>query len=101
LNIKEYDGCSSNTSPDQYIHVSTKTDYFYFYLKKLPFISPPSYIIPWAYPISGWYHDLGLIKGMIRKMPCNNLYVLVRCCIGLHPLYSFILISPRSDRLKE
>ena len=35
LNIKEYDGCSSNTSPDQYIHVSTKTDYFYFYLKKL------------------------------------------------------------------
>ena len=38
-------------------------------------ISPHSYIIPGAYWLSGWYHDLGLIKGMIWKMPCNNLYI--------------------------
>ena len=30
----------------------------------IPFISPRSYIIPWAYWLSGWYYDLGLIKGM-------------------------------------
>jgi hypothetical protein len=38
--------------------------------------SPRSYIIPWAYRLSGWYHDLGLIKGMVWKMSCNNLYLL-------------------------
>jgi hypothetical protein len=41
----------------------------------VPFISPRSYIIPWACWLSGWYHDLGLIKVMIWKMPCNNLYL--------------------------
>jgi hypothetical protein len=41
----------------------------------IPFISPRSYIIPWAYRFSGWYHDLELINGMIWKMPCNNLYI--------------------------
>ena len=34
-----------------------------------------SYIIPRPYRISGSYHDLWLIKGMIWKMPCNNLYL--------------------------
>jgi hypothetical protein len=28
--------------------------------------------------LSGWYHDLGLIKGMIWKMACNNLYLWAR-----------------------
>ena len=42
----------------------------------IPFISPLLYIIPWAYRLSGWYHDLGLIKGMVWKMSCNNLYLL-------------------------
>ena len=41
----------------------------------IPFISRRSSIIPWAYRLSGWYHDLGLIKGMIWKMSCNNLHV--------------------------
>ena len=40
-----------------------------------PVISPRAYIIPWAYRISGWYHDLGLIKGMLWKMSYNNLYL--------------------------
>ena len=34
----------------------------------------------WAYRLSGWYHDLGLIKGMIWKMPCSNLYLSYTCC---------------------
>ena len=44
----------------------------------IPFISPCSYIVPWAYWLSGWYHELGLIKGMIWKMQCNNLHLSLR-----------------------
>jgi hypothetical protein len=42
----------------------------------IPFISPRSCLIPWAYRLSGWCHALGLIKGMIWKMPCNNIQLL-------------------------
>jgi hypothetical protein len=41
----------------------------------MPFIIPHSYIIHWTCRLSGWYYDLGLIKGMIWKMPCNNIYI--------------------------
>jgi hypothetical protein len=35
----------------------------------------PSFIYH-PYRLLGWYRDLGLIKGMIWKMPCNNQYLL-------------------------
>ena len=28
-----------------------------------------------VYRLSGWYHDLGLIKCLIRKMSCNDLFL--------------------------
>jgi hypothetical protein len=43
------------------------------YFSYQPSISPRSYIIPLAYRLSGWYHELVLIKGIIWKI--NNLYV--------------------------
>jgi hypothetical protein len=55
--------------------------YYVNYIKMshiIPFISPRSYIIPWAYRLSGWYHDLVLIKDMIWKMPCNDIYLLYK-----------------------
>jgi hypothetical protein len=30
---------------------------------------------PIIFLLSGWYHDQGLIKGMIWAMPCNNLHI--------------------------
>ena len=40
--------------------------------ENLSFIN--NYII---YDLAGWYHDLGLIKGMIWKMTCYNLYIYI------------------------
>ena len=60
----------------------------------IPFISQHSYIIPWVYRFSGLYHDLGLIKGMIWKVSCNDLFILtdIYQCIPLNnKLKKFIL----------
>jgi hypothetical protein len=59
----------------------------------IPFISPRSYIIPWAYLLSCWYHDLGLIKGVIWKMPCNNLYIHVCLNIDACIKFNYVFIS--------
>ena len=47
--------------------------------------------------LSGWYNDLGLIKGVLWKMPCNNLYLLNieerPECISYNYKYSHALID--------
>jgi hypothetical protein len=63
-------------SSQKWLNILVQISYFFRVIYHIiPFISPRSYLITCAYRFSGWYHDIGLIKGMLWTVSCNNLYL--------------------------